>query len=183
MQAGRESLQFWNLVRLILETLRYFLLSKSLPPSSLSHMYYSDFTWASWRPKLPPSRCFVQQLLKSNIKETSKIRTAGPLCEGTKPCNPSQKEGPVVRKACPCRDVIIIHAAIHYSDVIMSAIASQITSLAIFYSTVQSGADERKHQSSASLASVRGIHWWPVNFPHKRPITRKTFRFDDVIML
>ena len=122
------------------------------------------------------------ELLKSNIKETSKIRTAGPLCEGTKPCNPSQKEGPVVRKACPCRDVIIIHAAIHYSDVIMSAIASQITSLAIFYSTVQSGADERKHQSSASPASVMGIHWWLVNSPHKGPVTRKIFPFDDVIM-
>ena len=37
-------------------------------------------------------------------------------------------------------------------DVIMSAIASQITSLTIGYSTVYSGADQSKHQSSASLA-------------------------------
>ena len=40
----------------------------------------------------------------------------------------------------------------HYNDVIMSTIASQITSLTIVYSTVYSGADQRKHQSSASLA-------------------------------
>ena len=41
--------------------------------------------------------------------------------------------------------------------------ASQITSLTIVYSTVHSGADQRKHQSSASLAFARGIHRWPVN--------------------
>ena len=40
----------------------------------------------------------------------------------------------------------------------MGAIASQITSLTIVYSTVYSDADQRKHQSSASLAFVRGIH-------------------------
>ena len=50
---------------------------------------------------------------------------------------------------------------IHYNDVIMSAMASQITSLLIIYSTVYLGADQRKHQSSASLAFVRGIHRWP----------------------
>ena len=70
----------------------------------------------------------------------------------------------------------------HYSDVMMSAIASQITSLRIVYSTVYSGADQRKHQSSASLAFVSGIHRWPANSPHKRPLTRKMFPFDDVIM-
>ena len=46
----------------------------------------------------------------------------------------------------------------HYSDVIMAAMTSQINSLTIVYSTVYSGADQRKHQSSASLAFVRGIH-------------------------
>ena len=70
----------------------------------------------------------------------------------------------------------------HYGDVIMGAIASQITSLAIVYSTVYSDADQRKHQSSASLAFVWGIHRGPVNFPHKGPVTRKMFLFDDVIM-
>ena len=55
--------------------------------------------------------------------------------------------------------------------------ASQITSLMIVYSTVYSGADQRKHQSSASLALVRGIHRWPVNSPHKWSVTRKIYPF------
>ena len=50
-------------------------------------------------------------------------------------------------------------ASVHYDDGIMGAMASQITSLTIVYSTVYSDADEIKHQSSASLAFVRGIHW------------------------
>ena len=70
----------------------------------------------------------------------------------------------------------------YYSDVIMGAMASQITGLTIVYSTVYSGADQRKHQSSASMAFVRGIHRWPVYFPHKWPVTRKVFPHDDVIM-
>ena len=61
----------------------------------------------------------------------------------------------------------------HYFDVIMGAIASQITSLMIVYSTVYLCADQRKHQSSAPLAFVWGIHRWPVNSPHKGPVTRK----------
>ena len=44
------------------------------------------------------------------------------------------------------------------------------------------GADQRKHQSSASLAFVRGIHRWSVNSPRKGPVTRKMVPFDDVIM-
>ena len=64
----------------------------------------------------------------------------------------------------------------------MGAIASQFTSLTIVYSTVWPGADQRKHQSSASLAFLRGIHRWPVNSPHKGPVTRKIFPFDYVIM-
>ena len=71
---------------------------------------------------------------------------------------------------------------LHYCDVIMGVMASQINSLTIVYSTVYSGPDQRKHQSSASLAFVRGIHRWPVNSPHKWPVTRKIFPFDDVIM-
>ena len=70
----------------------------------------------------------------------------------------------------------------HYDDVAMGAIASQITSLTIVYSNVYSDADQRKHQSSASLAFVRGIHRGPVNSPHKWPVTRKMFSFDVVII-
>ena len=68
-------------------------------------------------------------------------------------------------------------------DVIMGAIASLITSLTSVYSIVYSDADQRKHQSSTSLAFVRGIHRGPVNSPHKWPATRKMFPINDVIML
>ena len=74
------------------------------------------------------------------------------------------------------------NSLVYYSDVKMGAIASQITSLTIVYWTVYSGADQWKHQSSSSLAFVRGIHRGPVNYPHKRPVTRKMFPFHDVIM-
>ena len=55
----------------------------------------------------------------------------------------------------------------------MGAMASQITSFTIVYSTVYSGADQRKHQSSKTLAFARGIHRWPVNSPHKCPVTQQ----------
>ena len=71
---------------------------------------------------------------------------------------------------------------IHYGDVIMGTIASQITSLTIVYPTVYSDADQRKHQSFATLAFVWGIHRGPVNSPHKWPVTRKMLPFDDVII-
>ena len=71
----------------------------------------------------------------------------------------------------------------HYNDVTMSAVTSQITSLTIVYSTVYLVADQRKYQSLASQASVRGIHQWPVNSPHKGPVTGKMSPFDDVIII
>ena len=71
---------------------------------------------------------------------------------------------------------------LHYKDVITSAMASRITSLTIVYSAVYLRTDQGKHQSSASLAFVRGIRRSPVNSPHKGPVTRKMFLFDDVIM-
>ena len=74
------------------------------------------------------------------------------------------------------------HGSAHYNDAMMGTIASQITSCTIVYSTVYSDADQRKHQSSASLAFVRGLHPGPVNSPHKWPVTLKMFPFDDVIM-
>ena len=70
----------------------------------------------------------------------------------------------------------------HNNDVIMGTMASQITSLTIAYSTVYSRRRSKKHQSSASLAFVRGIHRWPVNSSHKGPVTRKMLPFDDVTM-
>ena len=70
-----------------------------------------------------------------------------------------------------------------YYDIIMGTMATLITSLTSVYSTVHPDADQRKHQSSASLAFVWGIHRRPVNSPHKWPATRKMFPFDDVIIL
>ena len=79
-------------------------------------------------------------------------------------------------------ECMCVISTVHYNDVIMGAIAYQITSLTIVYLTVYSDADQRKHQSSASLAFMRGIHRRPVNSSHKWPVTRKMFPFDDVIM-
>ena len=64
----------------------------------------------------------------------------------------------------------------------MSAMASQITGVLIVCSAVCSGTDQRQHQSSTSPAFVRRIHRWPVDSPHKGPVTRKMFSFDEVIM-
>ena len=71
---------------------------------------------------------------------------------------------------------------LHYGDVIMGGIASQITSLTTVYSAVYSDVDQRKHQSFASLAFVRGIYRGPVNSRQNWPVTRKMFPFDEVIM-
>ena len=57
---------------------------------------------------------------------------------------------------------------VHYSDIIMSMMASQITDVSTVCSTICSGANQRKYQSSASLALVRGIHRWPLDSPHKK---------------
>ena len=81
-----------------------------------------------------------------------------------------------------CIVLYCIVCLMYYSDVIMGTMASQITSISIVYSNVSSGADQIKHQSSASLALVRGIHRSPVNSPYKWPVTRKMFPYDDVIM-
>ena len=65
----------------------------------------------------------------------------------------------IILKLC-----VLLVQIVHYDDVRMGAIASQITSLAIVYSAFYSGVDQRKHQSSASLAFVWGIHrdrWIP----------------------
>ena len=78
--------------------------------------------------------------------------------------------------------VIAVTIRCHYNDVIMGSMASQITSLTIVYSAVYSGADQRKHQISASLAFVRGIQRGPVNSPQKWPVTQKMFPFDDIII-
>ena len=73
-----------------------------------------------------------------------------------------------------------LHSNWHYSDIIINVMASQITGVSIVYSTVWSGAYQRKHLSSVSLAFVRRIHQWPVK---KGPVTREMFSFDDAILI
>ena len=64
-------------------------------------------------------------------------------------------------------------AETHYSDVILRAMASPITGVSIVCSTVYSGADQRKHQSSVSQAFMQRLHQWPVDSHHKGPVTWK----------
>ena len=87
----------------------------------------------------------------------------------------------LIETAPRCLSLIIYHY--HYNEVIMSMMASQITGLTIVCSTVYSGADQRKHQSSASLAFVQGFHRWLVNSLHKWSVMQKMLPFDDVIMM
>ena len=88
----------------------------------------------------------------------------------------------LLRKKGPFRAYLQYHGY-RYNDVIMSAIAYEITGVSIGCSAVCSGADQNKHQSSASLVFVRGFYRWPVSSPHKSPVTQKMFPFDDVIMV
>ena len=71
---------------------------------------------------------------------------------------------------------------VHYNDVIMSAMASQITSFYDCFLHRLFGRRSKKTSSSASLAFVRGIHRSPMNSPNKGPV-RPMFPLDDVIML
>ena len=66
--------------------------------------------------------------------------------------------------------------SVHYCDVIIGAVASQITGASIICSTVCSGADQSEHQSSSSLAFARGINRWPVVSRHKGAVTWKAFQ-------
>ena len=74
-------------------------------------------------------------------------------------------------------------AIIHYSDVIMGAMASSITNFKIVKSIVIQAQIKEKNKGSASLAFVRGFRRLPVHSPHKGPVTRKMFPFDDVFMI
>ena len=104
------------------------------------HHEHSDATKESWRLKSPTTRLFVYQLVEANEKITSSYALLGHW-EGNTPVGRG-----------------------YYNDVTMTTVASQITSLTVVYWIVFSGADQRKHQSSVSLAFVWGIHrdrWIP----------------------
>ena len=72
---------------------------------------------------------------------------------------------------------------IHNNDVIMSAMASKITSLRTFTQPFIQAQNKKKYQSSASLAFVRGIHRSPVNSPHKRPVTGELILYCTDLLL
>ena len=105
-------------------------------------------------------------------------------------CWINNRKAGYLRCHCAHYDVIVMRVNIyqvgliscHCIDVIMSGMASWIISVTIVGLTVCSGADERKHQSFASLAFVRGSHQWTVDFPHKGPLAWEMSPFDDVIM-
>ena len=124
-----------------------------------------------------PHECLLNRLFRRRSKKTSRLRVTG-LCVGNSP-GPvnSPHKGPVTRKMFPFDDVIMIvwlsqchwcnfvkniFVELHYSGVIMSAMASQITGFSVVCSTVCSGADQRKRQSSASLTFVWGVHQIPL---------------------
>ena len=70
----------------------------------------------------------------------------------------------------------------HYNDVTVSAVASQITSLPIVYSTVYSRRRSKKTSKLRVTGLCEGNSPLTGEFPHKGPVTRKMFLFDDVIM-
>ena len=133
--------------------------------SSIVLIFFSGNGAGTWFPPVPVEQPWKPRVCKSHL---------------------SIKKNNMVHAHCSWFVVLCysyIRAHIHYRDVIMNPMAYQITSLTIVYSTVHSSADQRKYQSSASLAFVRGIHRGPVNSPHKWPVTRKKFPFDDVTSL
>ena len=119
-----------------------------------------------WVHQITHIRLFVQQIVQANTKAIVKVQHYRPFV----------RESMVHKNKIPSQ-----WASNHYSNVIIGAMASQITGVTSVCSIVCSGADQRKHRSSASLAFERGIHRWPGDCPHKGLVTQKTFQFDDVI--
>ena len=76
----------------------------------------------------------------------------------------------------------IFYTRVHYSDVIKGAMTSHHP-----HDCLLNRLFRRRTTNTpklyTSLAFVRGIHRWPVNSPHKWPVTRNIFPFDDVIIL
>ena len=87
--------------------------------------HYNYVTWAAWRLKSTASRSFVKQLFRLTIKETSNLRTTGPLWEAHK--------GVCMRKAFPCHDVIIL--------LVISVTSSQYRQ----YCCIDSGCDRKSN--------------------------------------
>ena len=100
------------------------------------------------------------------------------LCCGTELCS---RFAACWWRASQRHQTITKNIPLRYSDVILSTMVSQITSLTTVYSTVYSGADQRKHQSSASLTFYAGNSqvnaenvsiWWRHHFVCTRILHR-----------
>ena len=140
----------------------------------MGDIYHNDdVTWTS---RIVPNHwsfeCLFKHFFAYPHQRNIKVRATG-ICRGI-----PRWPGPMTRKKLPFHYVVMDaqkrisnarHPVVwvsdnHYTDIIMSTMASQITSLTIVYSTVFSDSDQRKHQSSALLAFVQGIHldrWIP----------------------
>ena len=119
------------------------------------------------------SRCFI------HFKEITSFRNAKNAHHHVWQCD-EENTGRTWYGELTC--CLLEDMVVHYSDVIMSAMASRITGVSLVCSTVCSDADQRKPQSSTPLAFVRGMPQWPVDSPHKGPVMRKMFPIDDVIV-
>ena len=130
--------------------------------------------WMIWhhKLKLPLSAKYNWfQWMVIRVEQCAKFQAIPSIMHGTPQFDPFHQfkigqEWCVERRKIPRLPGSLDHySAPHYSDAIMSAMASEITGVLIVYSTVCSDADQRTHQSSASMVCVRGIHRWPVNSP------------------
>ena len=113
-------------------------------------MYQSTIVVRIWCSNVP--KCPLVLILIPNIKKRRSHDCLIFTMEIPIPGETVFEAGPLYK------NTHIADSLLHYIDVIMTTVASQITSLTIVYSIVYSDADQRKHQSSASLAFVRGIH-------------------------
>ena len=76
----------------------------------------------------------------------------------------------------------MVQGSVHYSDVIMSAMPSQITGVSIVCLAVCLGADQRNIKVPRHCFLLVESTGSPMDSPHKGPVTQKMFPFDDVIM-
>ena len=116
--------------------------------NSIEHLYQCYMCW--WR-------CYVLVKVAHKVWITNFLY-AILKCQGHPICVMKRIRCIYIITYKPAYNFVGLCFVGHYCDVIMTSVASQITSLAVVYSIVYSDADERKHQSSTSLAFVRGIH-------------------------
>ena len=139
-----QSMAWWHQAKILEPMLKSSMTSCSVTGSEL-HIKYIRVT--SHDLILSASQLLVQQHFMITTKKTRNLRSIiGSLCRDST----GDRRIPFKKSE-------------HYGDVIMSAMASQITGVSIVHSTDGPGEDQRKHQSSTSLAFVRGTYRSPVN--------------------